>query len=103
MQIQGLVVGIRDGSYESKREPGKRVQQWNIDIYDRTVGVVPCQIAGAADFVPPAVETSITADVAAIRKINFGVGYVLTIGNVRANGAAGASAAAVPLAGKPPR
>jgi hypothetical protein len=81
MQIQGLVAGVKDGSYTSKKD-GKPVAQLNIDIYDKHCGVLPCQIGGAG-VVPPVEGTRIICDVTAIRKINFGVGYVLTIANLR--------------------
>ena len=81
MIIQGLVAGVKDGSYTSKKD-GKQVAQLNVDIYDKHCGVLPCQIGGAG-IVPPVEGTRIVADVMAIRKINFGVGYVLTIANIR--------------------
>jgi len=81
MLIHGLVAGVKDGSYTSKKD-GKQVAQLNIDIYDRQCGVLPCQIGGAG-VVPPVEGTRVICDVMAIRKINFGVGYVLTIANIR--------------------
>jgi hypothetical protein len=87
IQIQGMVAGTKDGTYTSKRD-GKQIAQLNIDIYDKNCGVVPCQIGGAA-VLPPADGARIVADVLAIRKINFGVGYVLTIGNIRPDDAPG--------------
>ncbi|MBM3128194.1 MAG: hypothetical protein FJ009_06085 [Chloroflexi bacterium] len=95
MLVQGLVVGVKDASYDSKREPGKKVAQWQIDLYDDTAGVQSCQMAGGANVLPPAVRTDIIADVTAIRKLTFGTGIQLTIANVRPANA--------PPAGKPPR
>lgn len=90
MQIQGLVVGVKDGSYNSKT--GKHVAVWSIDVYDNTAGVVACQMAGGADVVPPAVRTEIVADVIALRKLNFGTGVQVTITNVRpVNGSSSSS------------
>jgi hypothetical protein len=87
MQIQGTVLGVKDGSYPSKKD-GKLVPQLNIDVYDATSGLQPCTVSGLS-VTPPSVKTEIVADVTGIRKINFGVGYVLTIANIRpvANGA----------------
>jgi hypothetical protein len=79
--VQGLVLGVKDGSYTSKKD-GKQVAQLNVDVYDKHCGLVPCQIGGAG-VAPPPEGTKIVADVTAIRKINFGVGYVLTIANIR--------------------
>jgi hypothetical protein len=79
--IHGMVAGTKDGSYTSKKD-GKQVAQLNIDLYEKNCGVIPCQIGGAG-VVPPAEGSRIVADVVAIRKINFGIGYVLTIANIR--------------------
>jgi hypothetical protein len=79
--IHGMVAGTKDGSYTSKKD-GKQVAQLNIDLYEKNCGVIPCQIGGAG-VVPPVEGSRIVADVMAIRKINFGIGYVLTIANIR--------------------
>ena len=84
-EIRGLVAGTKDGSYTSKKD-GKQVAQLNIDIYEKNCGVLPCQIGGA-NVVPPAEGTRVVCDVVAIRKINFGVGYVVTIANLRSDDA----------------
>ena len=79
--IHGMVAWTKDGSYTSKKD-GKQVAQLNIDLYEKNCGVIPCQIGGAG-VVPPTEGSRIVADVMAIRKINFGIGYVLTIANIR--------------------
>ena len=81
MQIQGTVLGVKDGSYTSKKD-NKLIAQLNIDVYDVTSGLQPCSLAGAGA-VPPPVKTEIVADVVSIRKINFGAGYVLALANIR--------------------
>jgi hypothetical protein len=81
MQIQGTVLGVKDGSYKSKKD-NSLIPQLNIDVYDATSGLQPCTLAGAGA-VPPQLKTDIVADVVSIRKINFGVGYVLALANVR--------------------
>lgn len=91
MQIQGTVLGVKDGSYTSKKDQ-KLVAQLNIDIYDVTSGVQPCTLSGL-NVTPPAVKSEIVADVLSVRKINFGVGYVLSIGNLRVPSAVAAPGA----------
>ena len=81
MQIQGTVLGVKDGSYPSKKD-GKLVPQLNIDVYDVTCGLQPCTLSGLS-VTPPQVEAKIVADVVSVRKIAFGVGYVLSIANIR--------------------
>jgi hypothetical protein len=98
IQIQGMVAGSKDGSYTSKKD-GKQVAQLNIDVYDKNCGVVPCQVGGA-NVVPPVDGSRIVAEVLGIRKINFGVGYVLTIGNIRADDGPAAPPPTGPASGR---
>ncbi len=98
IEVHGTVLGSKDGSYTSKKD-GKQVAQLNIDLYDKNCGVLPCQIGGAA-VVPPADGAKIVAEIVAIRKINFGVGYVLTIANIRPDDVPAAPPPGVP--GKAP-
>ena len=95
MQVQGTVLGVKDGSFTSKKD-NKLIAQLNIDIYDVTSGLQPCSVAGL-NVTPPPVKSDIVADVVGIRKINFGVGYVLSIANIRP------VSETLPPAGKAPR
>ena len=79
MQIKGLVAGVNDGSYKSRK--GEQVDQWAVDIYDETAGIVPC--AMSKNGVMPQQGRKVVADVMRIVKINFGQGYRVTIANVR--------------------
>jgi len=95
MQIQGTVLGVKDGSFTSKKD-NKLIAQLNIDLYDVTSGLQPCTIAGVTA-TPPPLKSEIVADVVGIRKISFGTGYVLTIANIRP------VSDALPPTSKPPR
>ena len=82
MKVKGLVAGVRESSFTTKK--GQKVDQWHVDFYDETCGILPCALPRQANTYAPIPGTKAMADVTGIRKTTFGnFGYELSIANVQ--------------------